>query len=433
MKFTAVGAAVAAASIAMPLASQANVARIGPLTVPDPLVNTAVISAFVNVAGVAAPVRALQQCELRSLGGGLYRVAATEGPIGADLSLITGTLNLGVFPPLWTPNADVNAFNASGINDEYQLSISQDGRTAVWDVYPPARTYPNGATGTTFVCYRTLTTAPFPGANIRAIAPGVGQGGVDPHIGEELPGGNVVLYYIYPDPPIPGINTGDIVKAVLNPLTGALGAPSLVAPYTVPGGTGWNHSPFVHRDSTGQARALNYSQIPATGGTTLSDAVFTEGVANNGTPEVVLDGTAAGVWFNNPGLVGGSWHYCTSGNTQPQLQEVSMIANTDLRPGSGRVAAWAPARPLPGSMPFVSIVGIGSLAPPYPIPPVINDIWIFPNVGVLPIRYHDQYTGLAEWVFSSVPLFNVTWQMQLITLDAATSTFFASNTALLLL
>jgi hypothetical protein len=84
-------------------------------------------------------------------------------------------------------------------------------------------------------------------------------------------------------------------------------------------------------------------------------------------------------------------------------------------------------------MPFVSIVGIGSLAPPYPIPPVINDIWIFPNVGVLPIRYHDQYTGLAEWVFSSVPLFNVTWQMQLITLDAATSTFFASNTALLLL
>jgi len=340
-----------------------------------------------------------------------------------EASLLTGNLNLGVSPPVWTPNQDVAAFNLTGTTvDEYQLSISQDGLTAVWDRYQ-ATTYPNNATGNSFCCRRASTAVPFAGASICAIS-GVGAGGVDPHIGEELTNGHVILYHIDFLSTTPNIVKGD-----LNPLTGALGPTTVVAAWTAAGG--FNHSPFVMRDSTGKARALCYSEYP--GLPQHSNVYFSEGVDNDGTPEVIIDGLVpAPEWYNNPGLVGGTWHYCTSGRTEPQLQEVSMLANCDLTSGSGRIVAWAPVRPLPGSGVYISIVGIGQMVPPgleYQVPPVLGNLHILLTVGITPIAFHDQYGGGAEWLFSNVPPLFTTFDMQLITLDSAAGTISASNTA----
>jgi hypothetical protein len=417
---------VVAASLALPVLAQGPVARIGALQLPDPFVNTTTI----NNDGVGNTIVKFQQCEVRSLGAGLYRICATVhfAATPATCSLITGTLDMTVSPPVWAPSQDVAAFNQTGTGvDEYQLSMSQDGLNAVWDRYV-ATTYPNsGAAAYTFVCHRNSTAVPFNINDIRAVT-GVGIGGVDPHIGEELPNGHVILYHIDFL-----VTNNQIVKADLDPVTGVLGPVSTVVSYTGPLPTGFNHSPFVHRDSTGAARALNFSTNVAAG---ASHAYFTEGVNDDGTPEKILDGQIPlARWFNNPGLVGGSWHYTTSGVTEPQLQEVTMVANTTLVGGNGRIASWAPARPLPGSGTFISVIGIGidvgSLSlPPYQIPPVINDFWIYPTLGVTDIRIHDPYNGRAEWVFNNTPLFNMTLTMQMVTLDTLNSQIHASNTAL---
>jgi len=406
------------------------VARTGPLTIPDPAVNTTVISND----GVGNTITKIQQCELRSIGGGLYRVAATVNfaLAPATVSLITGTLNLSVATPVWTPNQDVAAFNQTGAGvDEYQLSISTSGLIAVWDRYV-LTTYPNsGAAANTFCCTRASTGVPFNINDIRQVT-GVGAGGVDPHIGEELSNGHVILYHI----DFLGA-VANIVTADLNPVTGAMGPTSVAVPYTGTSATGFNHSPFVHRDSTGAARALNYSEYGSAG--TGSHAYFTEGVGNDGTPELILNGqTPASRWWNNPGLVGGTWHYTTSGATEPHLQEVTMLANATITGGTVRIPAWAPARPQSGSGIFLSVVAIGinvgwlSL-PPYPLPPVVNDLYVFQTLGILDFRIHDQFTGLAEWAFPVPPMNPAIFDMQLITLDGNANSILASNTAILTL
>jgi hypothetical protein len=423
-------AALATAVAALNLCAQGPVNIIAPASSPDPVVNTTVITDD----GAGHLVSKIQQCEVRSIGAGQYRVAAsvqfwdpTHTSTLSETNLITGTLVLVTSPPIWAPNQDVAALNQTSTTvDEYQLSISSDGLNAVWDSYVP-RTYPNsGAASTTFCCHRASTAVPFAAANVRAIT-GVGAGGVDPHIGEELANGHVILYHI------DFVFTGNaIVKGDLDPATGILGPTTTAAQYNAPG-AGFNHSPFVHRDSSGKARAMNYSEYPATTPQN-SSAFFTEGVDNDGTPERVVDGGALLHWFNNPGLVGGSWHYSTSAQSEPWSQEVTMIANSDLTSGSGSIVAWSPVRPVTGSGVFISVVGIGidvtSVgAPPYQLPPVMNDIWIFPNVGVLPIAFHDQYNGIAEWPLTGVPALNLTFAMQLVTFDGATGNIMASNTS----
>jgi hypothetical protein len=430
--FVLIGAVVTAAS-SLPLYGQAPVARLGTLMIPDPAINTGIISSD----GAGGVVAKIQQCEVRSIGGGIYRIAATvnlrdplTGTAFRETELITGSLDLTVSPPVWLPKQDVAALNqAATMTDEYQVSMSSDGLTVVWDRYV-ATTFPNtGLPSQTFCCHRASTAVPFAVGSVRSIS-GVGVGGVDPHIGEELPNGHVILYHIGS---VNGTQAAPIVRGDLDPLTGTLGPTSVVATYHGAGVGGYNHSPFVFRDSTGKARALCFSEFPANGPQN-SNAVFTEGVNDDGTPEIVLDGSLVPQWFNNPGLVGGTWHYCTSGQTEPQLQEVTMLANTDLTSGSGRIAAWTPARPRPGSGSFLSVVGlgidVGTLSiPPYQIAGVTNSIWIVTSLGITDVRTHDQYTGLAEWVFPAVPPLNTVLTMQLVTLDTGQNTIFASNTA----
>src|SRR5262252_8230012 len=144
--FASVGVAVTAA-LGPSLHAQAPVARLGPLTNPDPFVNTSIITND----GAGGTVAKIQQCELRSIGGGRYRIAATVNLIDpvtstalAETSMITGTLDLSVTPPTWAPNQDVAALNQTGTGraDEYQLSLSSDALTAVWDRYIAA-SFPN--------------------------------------------------------------------------------------------------------------------------------------------------------------------------------------------------------------------------------------------------------------------------------------------------
>src|SRR5262245_3906126 len=141
-----------AATLSQCLIGQAPVARWGPTLLPDPWINTTVL----NIDGAGNTISKIEQCEVRSVGNGNYRIAAavhlldlsTNQPT-ADSTLITGNLNLSVSPPVWTPNLDVAALSLPGTSvDEYQLSISADGLTAVWDRYDPLP--PN-----TFCCQRS--------------------------------------------------------------------------------------------------------------------------------------------------------------------------------------------------------------------------------------------------------------------------------------
>src|SRR5262245_47479105 len=99
-----------AATISQCLVGQAPVARWSPLQLPDPFINTSIL----NVDGNGNTVSTIQQCEVRSLGGGIYRIAATVQLLdtstnqpSTDFTLITGNLNLAVSPPVWSPNLDV--------------------------------------------------------------------------------------------------------------------------------------------------------------------------------------------------------------------------------------------------------------------------------------------------------------------------------------
>lgn len=410
----------------------------------NPIVNTTRI----NVDEAGNTITKIEQFEARHLGGGLYRCAATVvisigGTAQPDTKLVSGTLNLAVTPPVWAANSDVVAFNQAGTSpDEFQLSISQDGLTAVWDRYPANTTYPasatHGAAGTvavnfvaqSWMCTRGSTAVAFAGADIRPIG-GAGAGGIDPHIAEES-GNNITIYHIDFVNATPDIVTGTFNKTLASPTVA--GTVSVVATHAATAAT-FSHSPTAMRDSTGKARALIFSEYKSAGGT-HSDGFFQEGVLPSAQRYEIMDGAGPPLrWHNNPGTIGGTFHYCTSGQTEPNLLEVIALANADLSSGSGRIVAFAPVRP---SVPFafISAVAIGTAAPAgYPIPPVIDPIWIFPGLGILDIRFHNSQDGLAEWNFTSVPAgFGPgPWVMQVVSLDIATGQVRAGNDASIIL
>lgn len=410
----AVGASLAAQGQIVPLAPN-NAPELGAGTI-----NSSTVSGEI--------VQSIDQIELRSLGGGAYRCTATAEMVGQnDSKIITGTLILSG-TPTWIPSNDVEALNVAGTaTDEFQGSISLDGLTYVWDNYQGA-TYPS-ATGTTFICHRLSTAVPFAVADVRAIA-GVPGGGVDPHIGGELASGDIVLYFL-------DVN-GDISKMNVNPLTGATSAQTLAvagggnAAGQTPGTVNFSHSSFVQRDSAGNARGLTWSEFIGSG----SDGLWTEGVNNDGTPLCIAkrDLGGAAYWFANPAVVGGTiaWATATGGYGDPSKFGGNMVCNTDLRPGNAIIPVYAPIEPnpvAPGVSRFISVVAIGSSAPPYQVPPVQGDILLFPTVGVLDIKFHANDTGYAQYTFGAVPVLNVAFDMQIITLDTSTSSIYAGNVA----
>jgi hypothetical protein len=431
-------------SLSAALAAQAPVGVVSPWSSATPGNNPIVNTTVINLDEAGNPILEIDQFEARHIGGGIYRCAATIGiSIGGtaqpDLKLITGSLNLSGATPVWTPNADVVAFNQAGSGaDEFQISLSSDGLTAVWDRYTAGTTYPasstHGASGTvavnatsnTWMCTRTSTSVAFAGADIRPIG-GVGAGGVDPHIAEE--NGNIItLYHIDFVGPTPDIIKGTFDKTSTTP--SVAGTTSVVATHAGTAST-FSHSPTAMRDSTGKARSLVFSEYKSSGGT-FSDAFFQEGVVPSAERQEILDGQGPPLfWHNNPCTIGGTFHYCTSGQSEPNLLEVTALANATLT-GGGRIVAFAPVRPNGGGT-FISAIGIGTPAGfGYPIPPVVGDIWIFPSLGVLDIRFHNAQTGLAEWVFGAVPPMG-TLAMQVVTLDTAAGLIRAGNDAVLVL
>lgn len=374
-------------------------------------------------------IQRIEQIEMRHLGAGVYRTVVTAVVVGStDTKLVAGLLNLLSNPPTWTPTDDLEALNvANTATDEFQGSISADGLTVVWDNYNPATSYPNtGGAGTSFICRRASTSVQFNVNDVRILA-GAAAGGVDPHIAQEV-GTNVLVTYI----DFAG-NRG-IIKCVYDPLTGTqVGAPSQCVTGSVLPSFQFCHSPFANRDSTGKPVAFGYSEYHNTAGNP-SDALWVEDLDNTGTANVVVPGTAGGVatWYANPTVIGGTFvHACARGGyIDPAVTECTMVANADLTggPGTRRIVGLAPIRPqLNGS--FISIVGLGVNIPLGPTPPVIGNIDITPIYGVLPIQFHDPFTGGAEWVFGNFPTLNQTWYMQIVTLDGANSLFYAGNVA----
>jgi hypothetical protein len=341
-------------------------------------------------------VQSINQIEMRHVGSGVYRTVVTAIMVGqTDSKLICGLLNLTTNPPTWTPQNDLELINLPGTaTDEFQGSMSLDGLRVVWDNYATA-TYPN-ATGQSLCCTRPNTGVQFQPANVRAIA-GAAAGGIDPHIAQDLAGTTVLLTFL-------DVN-GDISKGTLDCATGGMTNTSLAVAGSNRPNFQFCHSSFANRDGTGAARSMCYSEYVAVTGAP-SDGFWTEGINNDGTPEIILQGVVAGVatWYANPAMIGGTWLHATAraGYQDPTKTEVTCHANTNLTSGSGRISAFAPISPTLSTT-YISVVAIGAAAPPYQIPPVQGDILVFPTVGVTDIRIHDPSTGLAEWVFTNVP------------------------------
>lgn len=385
-------------------------------------------------------IGSIEQIELRHIAAGVYRVVLTvlfNPPLGGvnDAHLVAGTADLTIPASPgpgadWVPDTTVAALNTQGTStDEFQGSLSSDGLVFVWDNYTGA-TYPNvPVNATSFIAKRPSTAADFTTSQVFALG-GVPGGGCDPHIGEELANGNVIVYHLDAN--------GDISKGEVDPTTGTMVSSSLVAAKrpTVPpvnATVGFNHSPFVQRDSTGAARGLVYSEYVQTAGNP-SNGMYVSAVDGTASPVVIADAVTDPntPWYANPAVLGGSvfWATATSTYLDPTRGEYLMLPKANLSSGSGRIAAYAPVEPSNPARVFISAIGIGTPAPPYAIPPVQDPIVIFPSFGVLDIRFHNAQTGLAEWVFPAVPSFGgATFKMQLVALDGLNNAVRAGNDA----
>lgn len=389
-------------------------------------------AAVINSTVVSGEIiNVLEQLELRSLGGGVYRCTVTAiTNQGGGSKLVTGLLNLATTPPGWTPLNDLELLNTPGAStDEFQCSISQDGLICVWDNYL-GYTYPNTVLGSTFICRRTSTSVQFNPNDVRVII-GVPSGGVDPHIGEELPNGNVVVYFF-------DIN-GDISKGEVDPGTGTLTNQSLAVaaggsnPNQIPGTVVFCHSPTVQRDGGGKARGLTYSEYISG---SLSDGLWTTNVNNTGNRWCIAQRTInnTNYWFANPAVMGGTWAWATAaaGYGDPSRFEGVAVVDADIR-GGGRLTAYAPIRPAAALPAYISAVGIGLAGPtlpPYQIPGVSGQILVYP-VAILSPLFHDNQTGIGEAIFAPYTPFNAQYQMQVVTLDTTANTIIAGNVATL--
>lgn len=400
-----------------------------PLT-PFPDLGPGVISR--DAAG--ATITSVRQLELRSIGNGRYRAAATVTLQSApDSTILTGEVDLLAQPVTWTPNNHLALLNSNGnAIDEFCPTLSADGRIVVFDHYL-GRTWPAVANNDyCFVCRRQTNNVQFQPADVRAVRLPYGYGFKDPHLGQELPNGNVLLFY--------SDAAGDVSHAELDPATGNVANPTTAAIHSQALGFGYTGSNYVLRDSTGAARALlfgEYWQHPTTN-QVYGDMYWTEGVDNDGSP---VNLTNAGqspnyLWYANGSALGGTFFWAravsaTNGYTDPMVTEVCCVANTDLRSGQGRIAAFAPIRPR-GNGAFLSVVAIGSAAAPYQIPPVLGMIELLPTIGVTDVAVHDRFTGLAEWAFANVPVTGMAPALlQVVTLDVAQLRIIAGNTATL--
>lgn len=375
-------------------------------------------------------IQTIDQIELRSLGGGVYRTIVTAEMVGQpDSKLVSGLLNLSTSPATWTPTNDLDALNVTGsATDEFQGSMSQNGLVVVWDNYT-GTTYPNmPAPSQTFICRRTSTSVPFAVNDVRGIT-GMPAGGVDPHIARDATGtGNILLFFLDA--------SGNISKCDVDPATG--NASNFAQAVVNTGRTGWQfcHSSWANRDSTGRPISMGFSEYVNNGGA-RSDYFWTEGINNDGTPNMMANGTLGGVntWYANPTIMGGTFVIAraTAGYIDPFKIEAAMVTNENLRGGSGRLVVLAPMRPRNPGPSFLSAIGIGSSSPPYQVPPVQGDILIFPTIGITDARPHDPYTGVAEWPLSGLtPPGNLQFDMQNITIDLTTLSIYAGNVSTVL-
>lgn len=402
----------------------------GVVTPIAPFNNPNLGAGVINVDSNSNTIVAIEQIEMRHVGGGSFQTVVTAALLGAaDSKLVAGLLIMSVNPPMWLPNADLEGLNVAGAQtDEFQGSMTADGLVVVWDNYV-GFTYPNmPASAQTFICQRASTAVPFSVNDVRAIA-GMPAGGADPHIAQDDVGnGNVLVCFLNAN--------GDIGKIEVDPATGLSSNQSVAATNTGQANWVFSHSPTALRDTTGAPRGLAFSEYISGQN---SDGLWTEDLNDTGTPSIVAARVQSGTayWFANPSVVGGTinWATAAAGYGDPSQFEGTFLTNTDLPAGngSGRILAAAPSRPTAvGLGTFWSVVGIGTLAPaPYQVPPVIGDIDIFPTLGLLDLRIHDNPTGLAEWVFNGVPVINASFAMQLITLDTSTSQIYAGNSATL--
>lgn len=388
-------------------------------TGPDNDFGTLVISRDVN----NTLINYIEQIEMRHVSGGRYQTVVTATMVGsADSKLIAGTLDRSTNPPTWTPNGDLEPLMRAGTaTDEFQGSMSADGLVVVWDNYA-AQTYPNsGGPSNTFVCRRASTAVPFNVNDVRNIL-GMPSGGVDPHIAQDTGStpGTVMLMFL-------DVN-GTISRCDLDPATGSTTNVTLASANSGRANIGFCHSPFANRDGAGRARSFLFSEYISS--PFHSDGFWTEGISNDGTPEIVALGNPGGIWYANPTALGGTFVHAqaTGGYGVPHRTDVCAVANCDLTGGSGRITAFGP---IGQPVQFLSVVGIGITAPPYQVPPVIGNVLIFPTIGVLDVRVHDHFTGLAEWIFPSVPVLNQTFDMQVITLDGVNAQVYAGNVATL--
>jgi hypothetical protein len=398
---------------------------------PMPDLGTMVIDRdFANV-----PTSDVVQFELRSRGAGVYRVAATVRLQGrSDSKLVAGLIDLAAQPAVWTPTDDFELIDSvSASVDEYAATLSSDETVVVFD-HALGRTWPSvPQTQFCFVCRRTNPAVPFQPVDVRAVQLPFGFGFKDPHIGQELPNGNVLLFW--------SDAQGEVSRGELDPAIGVVTNVQRAATHSQPIGFGFTGSNYVLRDSLGNARALlfgEYWQHPTTN-VVYGDMYLAAGVVDDGAPRNLTNAGQSPTyrWYANGSALGGSVAFALSTSagvyTTPQIIETTCVANTDLTSGSGRIAGFAPIRPRGNGL-FVSLVALGVAAAPYSVPPVLGDIGLVPTIGLSGAVVHDLYDGLAEWVFTNVPPLGLPPAVvQMVTLDAATMTLHASNVATLAL
>ena len=417
--------------------SPSPMAEVSPIA-PDPYIDPAVITGDT----LGNVVERIHQCEMRHIGNGVYRIAATVRYFDSTMTapnpysnLLIGQLDLTGAAPVWTPSPDFNALDMpGGAINQYQLSVSLDGLCCVWDNYG-GTTYntPTGPqTGSTFVCARANTATPFAVADVRAVQ-GVAAGGVDPHIAEPLGNGSYRFFLIdFIGLPL----TGSLLRGNLDPATGVLTATATAVAYNKPpfsNYSGFLHSPCTLFDNQGVARAMFFSENAGAG---YSHSWFTEDINDTGTHELVIEGTGpnsptmANIWLNNPGHIGGTMHQCGDGGGQ-FIREVTLLANAAVdTSGVGSVVCWAPIQPSQAQSDYLSVVAFGPFFPvSVPIPAATaGELYI--GVDVLsPILFHDRFTGVAQWNINVGSQMGVTLNCQLATLNTATGDIWLSNTA----
>lgn len=387
---------------------------------PDPEVDPTVI----NLGPIGQTVSRIDQIAMlpSSPASSSYYVCCTVwyGSTPTDTSLLTGTLDLGVTPPVWTPDNSVASLNMAATvtrQDEFALTMSTDRLVIVWDNYAGA-TYPPNVTTTayTFVCTRSSPTAPFLASNVQAVTPMTG-GWSDAHLGAPLGNGSYELYFSDP------IFSNDIMCGALDPATGAVTAPVLVKSRSA--GSLAAHSPCVLRDSQGRARALSFGEVaPAYA---YSSMLWTSNMVDAGTTVTLADGSPSS-WYSNGTSNGGTLRY-GGPLSGPHKVEVTLLADTIPRTGAVTIPGWAPLRPAASAPQFLSWVIVGFSTTTLPIPNIPEALEVLPDV-ILGFAIHDRFTGLAEWPLTVPaglvlpPLFT-----QMLTYDVQAATMHFSNLA----